>query len=146
MREVEGNIWEYEADCVVITTNGDVRKDGACVMGRGVALQAKTRDPHLAYRIGAALQTIGNHVYWMGNICSFPVKHHWREKADLTLIERSANELSSLARSRSSYTFVMPRPGTGNGGLDWKDVKPLMERLPDNVHIVHLPAWSHLQD
>lgn len=43
MKECQGNIWTYGADIIVITTNGTVRKDGACVMGRGVAQQALKR-------------------------------------------------------------------------------------------------------
>ncbi len=45
MIEEFGDIWEIPGDARVITTNGVVRKDGACVMGRGVALQAKMRYP-----------------------------------------------------------------------------------------------------
>ena len=40
MNEVNGNLWDSNADIIVITTNGAVRKDGAAIMGRGVALQA----------------------------------------------------------------------------------------------------------
>ena len=41
MREVVGNLWTYPADIRVITTNGTVKNDGTCVMGRGCAAEAK---------------------------------------------------------------------------------------------------------
>jgi len=43
VKEVDGNLWEIEADWRVITTNGFVKKDGRAVMGRGVARQALQR-------------------------------------------------------------------------------------------------------
>ena len=131
------DIWTYQANCVVITTNGFVRRDGACVMGRGIALQAKRRYPSVEYRIGEAIRSQGNHVYMMGDLCTFPVKHNWWEKADLDLIRRSAQELAELARQYPDMVFAMPHPGCHNGGRDWSEVKPLLESvLPDNIHIV----------
>ena len=143
MKEVFGNIWDYPADYVVITTNGDVRRDGAAVMGRGVALQAKSNFPGMEYLLGKALQLFGSHVRYLesgrGVIVMFPVKHHWREKADLALIAQSAVELTVLAMLHPDKTFVLPRPGCGNGGLTWKQVKPIIESvLPDNVHVITL--------
>lgn len=42
MREEPGDIWDHR--CIAITTNGDTNRLGQAVMGRGVALQAKTPD------------------------------------------------------------------------------------------------------
>ena len=39
MKEITGDLWTIKADARVIPTNGTVRRDGAAVMGRGVALQ-----------------------------------------------------------------------------------------------------------
>ena len=141
MIEAIGNIWDYKADCIVITTNGYVRQDGACVMGRGVALQAKRKFPGIEYRIGDAIRRQGNHLYNMGRVCTFPVKHYWYQAADLDLIHRSAEELAVEARALHTLTFVMPRPGCGNGRLHWSVVRPLIEKiLPDNVCIIELPG------
>jgi len=97
MIEITGNIWDYHAsgNWIVITTNGIVRTDGACVMGRGIALQAKQKYPRLAFELGERLREAGNHVHVFPKhkIISFPVKHHWKEPADCSLIEQSAREL-----------------------------------------------------
>lgn len=141
MKEVLGNIWDYPADCICITTNGSVRNDGCAVMGRGVALQAKHRVPGIDFKIGAAIRTRGNHLYMMGDYCTFPVKHRWQEMADLELIKQSTQELDLLARQQfPGYIFVLPRPGCGNGQRTWEEVKPIVSILPDNVHIICLPA------
>lgn len=45
------NLWLL-SDTVVITTNGTVKGDDACVMGRGCALEAKLAFPGIDHRIG----------------------------------------------------------------------------------------------
>ena len=139
MIEVRGNIWDYPSNVICITTNGITRKDGAAVMGRGVAHQAKTRYPGIEYQLGRLLNEEGNHVWFIfkGKLfLTFPVKHHWKEKADLKLIARSVLEFNEAIRGLDDLIFVLPRPGCGNGQLSWHDVKPLLSSLPDNVHVI----------
>ena len=154
MKEVYGDIWDYKADYLLITTNGDINRYGFAVMGRGVAKQASEIDFHIKSILAEKLKLYGNHVcylkiysteetYTTGKGCiawvSFPVKHHWHEKADLDLIKRSAQELTIIIDSESlrDKIFVLPRPGCGNGSLKWEDVKPVIENiLPDNVHVI----------
>ena len=100
MIEVVGNLWEHPADCRVITTNGTVKNNGECVMGRGCAAEAKLRYPSVAHYLGGRIQGSGNHVNVLfdktddaAGLISFPVKHNWFERADMALIERSAEEL-----------------------------------------------------
>lgn len=149
MIEVIGNLWEFPADVRVITTNGTVKKNGECVMGRGCALEAKQRQPSIALALGRLIQQHGNHVFLLNNgdvkLYSFPVKHAWHEKADLALIERSAYELGDALRYDLDTPFdgvcVMPRPGCGNGGLRWADVKSILEPiLDDRFHVITWPS------
>ena len=146
MKEVIGDIWDYQADYVCITTNGYVKVNGAAVMGRGVAKQAQERFPGIEFSLGQKLRAEGNHIYLIlvqnqKIIITFPVKHHWREKADLSLIKASTDQLLALATFwvEEGTSFVLPRPGCGNGGLSWEQVRPIVEVLPDNVHIIDLP-------
>ena len=91
-------------------------------MGRGVALQAKQRYKHIATILASHITLYGNHVSLIiesevyKNIISFPVKHHWYEKANLDLIRISAIELLVLIKKyNSDIIFVLPKPGCGNG-------------------------------
>ena len=143
MREVYGDFWAYPADVRLITTNGLVKKNGEAVMGRGVALQAKTRYPGLAQCVGGVILAYGNHVQINLGLDApfglgiFPTKHNWFEKSDITLIKQSAEELKTMANIYPTLLFLLPRPGTGNGGLLYKDVKPAIEDiLPDNVLVI----------
>lgn len=111
-------------------------------MGRGVALQARKQYPGIAFELGRILKGAGgNHVCFIPSqslklILAFPVKHHWRENADLELIARSVVELQAVIGDNSILTYVLPRPGCGNGQLVWDDVRPLLLGLPDNVHVI----------
>lgn len=141
-----GNLWDFyslgEQHVACITTNGFVKKNGECVMGRGCAREAKERFPGFARLVGDAIKAIGNHVYWFMNegnkrLATFPTKHVWWEKSDIELIKQSAGELGRIAERYPDHIFYLPRPGCGNGQLSWSDVKPaIADILPDNVVIV----------
>jgi len=136
MKEARGNLWSFPGH-KVITTNGFVKKSGECVMGRGCAKEAADMFPHLPIQLGECIGLAGNHVYWFSeyDLITFPVKHNWFEKADINLIRRSARELNRLA-DKIGGTFVLPRPGCGNGLLDWEQVKPILQFLDDNFLVV----------
>ena len=141
MREIQGNIWDYHGKgyWTVITTNGVVRKDGACVMGRGVAKQAAVRFPFFPYAVGKRIKEAGNYVHMFPSfkLISFPVKHNWWEKADIALIEKSCKNLADRADIYVTLSEVyMVRPGCGNGQLDWKDVKPILEKYLNDRFVV----------
>ena len=144
MIEVTGNLWTYgPCDVRVITTNGYVKSNGEAVMGRGCALEAKQRWPELPRALGEHLSRLNNIPFmvpdWVGisNLVTFPVKHHWREKADPELIRTSALILSAWADLYDWHVVVMPRPGCGNGGLRWTDVrKVLIHILDDRFHAI----------
>lgn len=142
MIEVVGNLWDYPADVQVITTNGTVKKDGTCVMGRGCASEAKKKYPDLALALGQAIDGLGNEAFWFPipsaatPLVSFPVKHHWFERADIKLIKKSAIKLANM-NALVGRTVVMPRPGCGNGHLKWEDVKPILAPiLDDRFHVI----------
>lgn len=64
------------------------------------------------------------------------VKDHWQEDAKLSIIEESAICLDNwLFDMTSDIRVDLNFPGIGNGKLKREDVLPLLERLPDNVHI-----------
>ena len=141
MREIKGNIWDFHKQgCwITITTNGTVRVDESCVMGKGVASQAKIRFPKLPHELGKSVTKFGNHLVQFAEygIVTFPVKYSWWEEADMMLIKRSTQELiEAVDKSGIPTPIYMVRPGCGNGGLDWKDVKPIIEVILDDRFIV----------
>lgn len=148
MIEVYGNIWAYKADFICVTTNGSVNRLNQAVMGRGVAKQAAERYPWIRDALARYLCTIGLKVTRIlpydtriqPPLIAFPVKHHWNMNADLNLIQASAQQLDHIIMDMSwqDMIFALPKPGCGNGGLRWEDVKPVIDFLPDNVHVIDL--------
>lgn len=133
MNEYFGDIWTTDCDLRVITTNGDVNRFGEAVMGRGVAKQAKAIFPGVERKLGEYLKQYGNRVFRLySHLASFPVKHHWGDSADLALIERSAHQLVALVDKFHYYKIILPRPGCGNGNLEWDDVKPVIAPILDS--------------
>lgn len=144
MVEDIGNLWDFEADAYVVTTNGYVKKNGMAVMGRGSAKEAATKWSFLPQLLGEAIKEFGNEVFvWTlkevedddvvdKNIITMPVKHNWWEPADLELIERSAVNVKLEADLWNFQSVVMGQPGCGNGGLEWDYVKPILEEILDD--------------
>ena len=139
MKEISGDIWDYhkQENWIVVTTNGTVNRNGACVMGKGIALQAKQRFPRLPHDLGSIIKLRGNHVTLQPycHIFTFPTKHDWWERSDLELIKQSCKELVEIV-SAFKPPFYLVRPGCSNGRLNWKDVKPILEKYFDDRFIV----------
>lgn len=151
MREIEGDVWSFygKGAWVVITTNGSVRRNGQNVMGRGVALQAAMRFPTLQRDIGAKIRMSGNHVHVFCALRLFtmPVKDSWMNGADMSLIVRSCHELIEEVEHVDAFLLTsgmrellcdvcMVRPGCGSGGLNWKDVRPVIAPLLDDRFVI----------
>lgn len=135
MVEVRGNIWDaiHPQDWVAITTNSTLRKDGALVMGRGIALEAKERWPWLPKLAGELIRTHGLRVEKIHTkterIVLFPVKYEFYLPAQLPLIEQSTKQLVELEPSLEGGRILLGRPGCGNGKLDWLEVEPILKSL-----------------
>ena len=146
MKVIKGNIWDYwkQGNWIVIPTNGYIKKDGSCVMGRGLALQAKLKFPKLAKELGDRIKSCNDCQIFDYRIVTFPVKKNWWEKADLKLIEESAKDLQCLIIDRDYCNccknikeIYLPKVGCGNGRLNWKnDVEPILDKYLDERFIV----------
>lgn len=144
MIEKTGDFWREHGDAFVITTNGTIKTSGACVMGRGIALEAKNRFPGIDKTLGREISNHGNRVHALGTwtdaalkrylMYSFPVKHDWFEVADPILIANSASRL--VLETHLCDKIVIVRPGCGNGQLEWGDVKPILKEFFDDRFIV----------
>lgn len=161
MREAKGNIWDmlHSREAVVVTINGDLTKTGRLVMGKGIALEAKTRIKGVDRVLGDAVASHGLQTLILSpanymprwDLYAFPTKHHWRDKADPDLIVKSAHELVYLVEKElmmvSAYiadhpgypplypNIYLPRVGCGAGGLRWEDVKPLIDPILDDRYV-----------
>jgi hypothetical protein len=135
MHEITGDLWaQHAAGAVVaITMSGMATPAGKSIMLRGCARQAAERFPELIRIHGSLLVNHGNHVFDLGRrIVSFPVEADPFQNPDLGLIERSCRELVELAYDRTWHQVVVPRPGCGGGGLEWREVRPILAKYFDD--------------
>lgn len=129
----EGNMFENtQADCFVNPVN--------CfgVMGAGLAKQFKQKFPSNFEKYVEdckfAQMSIGvvtkyhdfldaKPVY----ILQFSTKHHWKDPSTLAFIAKGMKNLRQRMDGLSNpHGICIPQLGCGLGGLDWKDVRPLI--------------------
>lgn len=127
-------------DLFLFTSNPTVNKDGLAVMGRGIAKQVADRCPEIRKEFGRFLSdpVLSYNCDRLGIfdgqlVGYFMVKSHWRNQASTHIIAESMTQLyhMALAYDRVDLNF----PGIGNGKLKREDVLPIIEHLPNNVHI-----------
>lgn len=81
MLEDKGNMLTMFCNALCITTNGFVKRNGECVMGRGIAKQIKSYIPNISHDLGNSILNEGNKVHLIYEetdnrpaIISYPVK------------------------------------------------------------------------
>lgn len=118
-------------------------------MGKGLAAELKKRDPEMFKRYRELCRAGSFHVgqlwLWKGPdqwVLSFPTKEHWRDPSQLSYIQAGLEKFVESYQERGITEIAFPRLGCGHGGLDWGEVRPLMERylagLPIRVDVHEL--------
>lgn len=125
------------------------------IMGRGVALQFKQAWPEnfKAYvaacrrgevQPGRMLVVATGRLTNPRYIVNFPTKRHWRGKSRLEDIESGLAALVETIRQYDIRSIALPPLGCGLGGLEWAQVRPLIEAafadLPEVRVVVYEPA------
>lgn len=137
---IEGDIFGSPAQVIVNAVNT------VGVMGKGLALSFKQKYPDMfrAYRAACEMRQfeIGKLMLWKKSepwILLFPTKTDWREPSRIEYIEAGLKKLTSTYADKSITSIAFPKLGCGNGGLEWDEVRPVMERylslLPILVYI-----------
>lgn len=128
----KGNLLEADVDALVNTVNT------VGVMGKGIALMFKEAFPdnYHAYaeacknkqvQTGRMFVTERNDLMGPRWIINFPTKQHWRTKTKLEWIDSGLQDLRRVIADNGIESIAIPPLGSGNGGLDWKTVKPRIE-------------------
>lgn len=150
IRSTTGDITTFEADAIVNAVN--------CVgvMGRGIALRFKQVFPanFKVYEAACKRGEVqpGKMLVWPTGqltspryIVNFPTKRHWRAQSRIEDIRSGLDALVEEVRRRKLRSIAVPPLGSGLGGLDWAEVRPLIvdafEGLPD-VEVAIFDPWD----
>jgi O-acetyl-ADP-ribose deacetylase (regulator of RNase III) len=108
------------------------------VMGKGLALHFAQRYPRMlseykAMCASGEMRPGRLHLYAAESpwVLNFPTKDHWRSPSTLEYIESGLQQFSARYVEWGISSIAFPQLGTGNGGLDWANVQPLMMRYLD---------------
>lgn len=77
----------------------------------------------------------------------FPTKRHWKERSDREGIEKGLQWLVSHYRDEGIQSIAIPALGCGLGGLDWKEMGPLICRYLVQMDIqscMYLPQEQNI--
>lgn len=141
IRYTTGDILKADAEALINPVN--------CVgvMGKGLALQFKRSFPanFKAYAwICQCQQMQPGRVFTFSTgrdsnprwVINFPTKRHWREKSRIDDIKDGLWSLQVNMISRSIRSVAVPPLGCGLGGLQWENVRLLLEKaFGDNPNV-----------
>lgn len=148
-----GDMFQEPTQAIVNTVN--------CVgvMGKGVALEFKKRwpDNFTAYRklcLDKKLNPGKMFVFDRGGLIidgprfliNFPTKNNWRAKSKLSYITDGLDDLVSTIKNMNIKSISIPPLGCGNGGLDWKEVKSVIEEKLTPLSGVNIVIFSPKED
>ncbi|MCP9928837.1 macro domain-containing protein [Cyanobium sp. CH-040] len=140
IRDTAASVFNTAAEVVTNTVNCQG------VMGAGLALEFALRHPDLdadyRQRCGAGTVQIGRpYLHPVASagyraVLNFPTKQHWRFPSRLAWIDQGLAYIAAHYRQATPpiTSLALPRLGCDKGGLDWLQVRPLIER-----HLADLP-------
>jgi O-acetyl-ADP-ribose deacetylase (regulator of RNase III) len=134
IKTFEGDMMQSGAEALVNTVNT------VGVMGKGIALQFKEAFPNnnkvyieackrKELEPGKLLTVWDENIHFGKKlIINFPTKVHWRYPSKYEYIEKGLTALRELLQRENIKSVAIPPLGSGNGGLDWNKVKPMIEQ------------------
>lgn len=132
IRYTTGNLLDAQVEALVNTVNE------MGVMGKGIALMFREAFPAntAAYeaackagevRVGRMFVTENRALNGPRWIINFPTKKHWRHPSKLQWVQDGLEDLKRVIVEKKIESIALPPLGCGNGGLEWDQVRPVIE-------------------
>lgn len=108
----------------------------AGAMGKGIAIHFKKKFPEMykEYKKLCAegkfnLGDIFAYNYGNGYVFNLATQVSWRAGAELNAIEQSLKKMLFFASKNDVTQIALPKIGAGLGGLEWENVKNIIEKV-----------------
>jgi len=152
MTFTQGDLLKADVEALVNTVNT------VGVMGKGIALMFKESYPEnfKAYeaackrgeiQVGRIFATERKMLEGPRWIINFVTKKHWRHPSKIEWIKEGLKDLREFIVVHDIKSIAIPPLGSGNGRLDWSEVRPLIKRtlgdLSDVRVIVYEPTEQY---
>jgi O-acetyl-ADP-ribose deacetylase (regulator of RNase III) len=123
------------------------------IMGKGIALMFKQAFPRnfRAYEEACKNRQVNIGQMFVSEtsalegprwIINFPTKKHWRQPSKLEWIVVGLDDLRKVIQDLKIHSIALPPLGSGNGGLDWKDVKVEIKRALEDLTDVNILVYE----
>ena len=143
----QGNLLEARVDALVNTVNT------VGVMGKGIALMFKEAFPanFRAYeeackrkevRVGHMFVTENRALDGPRWLINFPSKQHWRQPSKFEWIVDGLEDLRRVIEEKKITSIALPPVGCGNGGLEWSEVRPEIDRILGSLEAVDVVVFE----
>ena len=137
------NIFSMNVEAIVNTVNT------VGVMGKGLALEFKKRYPsnYNSYykackennvKVGKMFITQTSKTTMPKYIINFPTKQHWKNPSKLEWIESGLENLVKFIKYKNIKSIAIPQLGCANGGLQWSEVKLVIEEKLKDLNDVDI--------
>ena len=131
IKYVKGDIFNSTANLLVNPVNS------VGIMGAGLARQFKNRYPVMFKDYKEDCKKglyVGGSCKIYGEVACLATKQHWKDPSQLRYITDGLRRLWLQMYGKKITSVAIPRLGCGLGGLDWDDVKQLIEFRFRNYH------------
>ena len=137
----------YAPGIKIVTACSYLTAEWTLFMGRGLARELQVKVLGIDGIFGRMLLENGGHLgrYGLMNYEKYGVlqiNRHYDDKPDLALIAFGIHRLRRFAEE-TGYIIHLEYPGLSYKGLSAKGVGPILNALPDNVHVWERPEGQY---
>ena len=143
----QGNLLDADTEALVNTVNT------VGVMGKGIALMFKEAFPENTRAYEAACKSkevsvgkmfVTSRAGFIGPkwIINFPTKQHWRNPSKMEWVTAGLADLKKVIVDKKIKSVAIPPLGAGNGGLNWTEVRSLIEESLRDLNGVTIVVYE----
>ena len=147
LKFVKGNLLQAKVEALINTVNT------VGVMGKGIALMFKEAFPdnYKQYEsackggqveVGRMFVVRRNEFFGPKWIINFPTKKHWRHPTKIEWIIEGLKDLRRFILENKIKSIAVPPLGCGNGGLEWADVRNIIQDVLSDIEDVDIYVYE----